>query len=144
MKLTLVIDPDREEEVVIYARERNETVDKIEQLICRKPAELMGFQGEIATVLDYVKVCYFTVENDRVYACVGDQRYRVRQRLYQLEQSAPPEFVKIHQSCLANTRQIARFEVAFSGALRVVFKNGDTDYVSRRNLKKVKERFGLR
>ena len=143
MKLTLVIDPDREEEVVIYARKRNETVEKIEQLLCRKPVELMGFDGEVATVLDYVKVFHFTVENDRVYACVGDRRYRVRQRLYQLEQSAPPEFVKIHQSCLANTRQIARFEAALSGSLRVVFKNGDTDYVSRRNLKKVKERFGL-
>ena len=143
MKLTLIIDPDREEEVVIYARECNETVEKIQQLVCRKPAELMGFDGETATVLDYVKVCYFMTENDRVYACVGDRRYRVRHRLYQLEQMAPAEYVKIHQSCLANTRQIARFEVAFSGALRVVFKNGDTDYVSRRQLKSVKERFGL-
>lgn len=143
MKLTLIIDPDREEEVVVYARERNDTVEKIEQLVCRKPAELVGFQEDTATVLDYVKVCYFTVENDRTYARVGDTSYRIRRRLYQLEQSAPPEFVKIHQSCLANTRQIARFEAAFSGALRVVFKNGDTDYVSRRNLKKVKERFGL-
>lgn len=144
MKLTLVIDPDREEEVVIYARKRTEIVDKIEQLISYKPTELVGFQDDAATILDYVKVCHFTVENDRTYAHVGDQRYRVRHRLYQLEQIAPAEFVKIHQSCLANTRQIARFEVAFSGALRVVFKNGDIDYVSRRNIKKIKERFGLK
>ena len=143
MKLTLILDPDRDEEVVIYAHQRTETVDKIEQLLSSKTAQLMGFCGDEVVVLDYVKVCYFTVENDHVYACVGDRRYRVRHRLYQLEQMAPPEYVKIHQSCLANTRQIARFEVAFSGALRVVFKNGDTDYVSRRQLKSVKERFGL-
>lgn len=143
MKVTTILDPAREEEVVIYARERNELVEKIEQLVSQKTAALVGFSGDTATILDYVKVIYFTVESGKIYAAVGDERYQIRRRLYQLEQQVPPCFVKINQSCLANIKHIARFEAAISGTLRVVFKNGDTDYVSRRNLKQIKERFGL-
>lgn len=143
MKVTTILDSTREEEVVIYAHERNELVEEIERLASRKTAELVGFCGDAAVVLDYAKVSRFTVENGKVYATVGENRYLVRQRLYQLEQQAPSTFVKINQSCLANIKYIARFEAAFSATLRVVFKNGDADYVSRRNLKQIKERLGL-
>lgn len=143
MKVTTVLDAAREEEVVIYARERNELVEEIERLVSRRSAELVGFYGDAAVILDYVKVARFTLENGKLYAVVGDARYQIRQRLYQLEQQVPSDFIKINQSCLANLRHVARFEAAFSGALRVVFKNGDTDYVSRRNVRSVKERLGL-
>lgn len=143
MKVTTVLDDTREEEVVIYAHRRNDLVEEIERLVSQKPAELVGFCEDTAAILDYVKVAYFTVENGKIYAAVGDKRYLIRRRLYQLEQQMPASFIKINQSCLANIRQIARFEAALSGALRVVFKNGDIDYVSRRNLRAVKERLGL-
>lgn len=143
MKVTTILDPDREEEVVIYAHERNELVEEMERLASRNTAELVGFCGDAATILDYVKVSRFTAENGKIYATVGEQRYQIRQRLYRLEQQAPSCFIKLHQSCLANIRHIARFEAAFSGTLRVVFKNGDTDYVSRRNVRAIKERLGL-
>ncbi len=143
MKVTTIIDPACEEEVIIRVRCQSELSKKIERLVSGETAELMGFQEDKAFVLDYVKVCRFTVENDKTYAHCAGETYWVKRRLYQVEQHAPSCFVKINQSCLANVRQIARFEAAFSGALRVVFKNGDVDYVSRRNMKQVKERFGL-
>ena len=52
-------------------------------------------------------------------------------------------FVKINQSCIANTKKILRFSASISGALQVTFKNGYRDYVSRRQLKTVKKRMGL-
>ena len=143
MKVTTIIDPTGEEEVVIRVRRRSDLSEKIERLVSGETAELMGFQGDKVVVLDYETVCRFTVEKDKTYAHCGAQTYWVKRRLYQIEQQAPAHFVKIHQSCLANVHQIARFEAAFSGALRVVFKNGDEDYVSRRNIRQVKERFGL-
>lgn len=143
MKVTTILDPDRDEEVIIFTRERNQLVEEIERLVSQNTAELVGFCDDSATILDYVKIVRFTAENGKVYAVVGEKRYLIRRRLYQLEQQMPSVFIKINQSCLANIRHIARFEAAFSGALRVVFKNGDIDYVSRRNLKQIKERFGL-
>ena len=143
MKVTTILDPSREEEVIIYAHSRSGLVEEIERLASREPVELLGFQGDSALLLDFVKVDRFTVENGKVFAAVGKERYQIRQRLYQLEQQVPAQFIKINQSCLANLRRVARFEAAFSGSLRVVFKNGDIDYVSRRNVRAVKERLGL-
>lgn len=143
MKVTTIIDPTCEEEVIIRVRAHSDLSEKIQQLALEETAELIGFQGDVALVIDYAQVCRFAVENDKTYAHCQGGTYWVKRRLYQVEQLVPSFFVKINQSCLANVRQIARFEAAFSGALRVVFKNGDVDYVSRRNMKQVKERFGL-
>lgn len=143
MKVTTIIDPTGEEEVIIRLRRPSELGERIERLVAGETAELLGFQGDKATILDYASVCRFTVEKDKSYAHCLDGTYWVKRRLYQIEQQAPADFLKLHQACLANVRQIARFEAAFSGALRVVFKNGDVDYVSRRNMKQVKARFGL-
>lgn len=143
MKIKIVVDPTCEEEVVIFTRERTPLVEEIERLVSDKPLELLGFTDDESAILEYVKVSRFTVESDKIYAYVGAKRYRIKQRLYQIEQQAPDCFVRIHQSCLANLRQIARFEAAYSGTLRVVFKNGDVDYVSRRNVRHVKERLGV-
>ena len=48
-----------------------------------------------------------------------------------------------HKKEIANLKKVEKFSAAFSGALQVNFKNGYVDYVSRRNLKNVKERLGI-
>ena len=52
-------------------------------------------------------------------------------------------FVKINQSCIVNVNKIERFDTSVSGTLKVSLKNGYTDYVSRRQLKPIKERIGI-
>ena len=143
MKVKVVVDPTREEEVIIFTHKRSPLVDEIERLVSDKPLELLGIHDDETVVLEYVKVTRFTVENGKTYAYTEGKCYRVKQRLYQIEEQAPDCFVRIHQSCLANLRKIARFEASYSGTLRVVFKNGDVDYVSRRNVRQVKERLGV-
>jgi len=69
--------------------------------------------------------------------------FRLNHRLYQLEERLGTRFLKINQSCLANIQQIQRFDASLAGALLVIFKNGYRDYVSRRQLKTVKERMGF-
>ena len=41
-------------------------------------------------------------------------------------------------------KKIKKFDTSVSGMLTVTFKNGYRDYVSRRNLKSVKERLGVK
>ena len=52
-------------------------------------------------------------------------------------------FVKLNQSCLANIKQIKEFKASIGGSVMVIFQNGYKDYISRRELKNVKERIGL-
>lgn len=143
MKVQTVIDPTAEERVVIYAREKSELVNAIEHLVTDTAFELVGYRGREGVRLDAREVACFIVEGGRVYAVTGKERLELRCRLYQLETALSEDFVKIHQSALANIRQIASFDASISGTMRVHFKNGYGDYVSRRCLKQVKERLGL-
>ena len=54
------------------------------------------------------------------------------------------DFLKINQSCIVSIDRIERFDVTPGGALTVIMKNGYKDYVSRRQMKAVKERLGIK
>jgi len=143
MKYRTIIDETHEEEVIIYAHKRTELVESIESLVSESTAELLGYDGSNAVILNLSEIIYFTVEDNKVYAVSEKGKYRLKQRLYVVEEIVDRNFVKINQSCIANIRKIVRFDSSFSGSLSVIFKNGYRDYVSRRQLKKVKERIGL-
>ena len=143
MKFTLIIDPERDEEVVVYAKEESAMSDKIEGLVKFFGDELFGYRDSLVVRLDVAKISAFTVEDSKVFAVTADGRFFVRERLYQLEERYLSAFVKINQSCLVNVDQIERFDASIGGALMVTTKDGYCDYVSRRQLKAVKERIGF-
>ena len=143
MKLKIFIDKDHEEEVIVYTRRRTELVSAIEKLVNQSDISLTGFSENEAVPLTADEVFCFISENGKVYAVTEKEKLLIRQRLYQLEENLSENFLKINQSCLANVKKIARFDTSISGNLTVRFKNGYTDYVSRRNLRNIKERFGI-
>ena len=106
--------------------------------------ELIGFgeDREAIPLLPRDVICFF-VEDGRVFALTEWGRLRMRERLYEIEKTADVGFVKINQSCLANISKIMRFDASVMGTLTVTFKNGYRDYVSRRQMKLVKERLGI-
>ena len=68
MKCKTIIDKNREEEVIIYAHERNETVESIERIVSSTQLELIGYSGKSAVKLEWSEVYCFSVEDNRVYA----------------------------------------------------------------------------
>ena len=144
MKYTIIIDKNREEEVIVYAKEKSALTDEIERLVSNNTLDLIGYDknGE-GVKLTADEVYCFTVEDNKIFAITEKDRLRLKCRLYQLEEFLPENFVKINQSCVANIRKIARFDTSVSGTLMIKFKNGYKDYVSRRQMKAVKERLGL-
>ena len=144
MKLKTIIDSSVDERVEIYARERTPLICEIERLVAGEAQELIGYHENEIIRLDISLVDCFFSENNRIFALIGAKRYSVRQRLYVIEDTVGSTFIRINQSCIVNVSRIERFEASFSGALRVIMKGGYKDYISRRQLKKVKERIGFK
>lgn len=143
MKFSLFINKEREEEVLVFAHEETSLTKTIEKIVTEDTAELIGYIEREAVVLDLLSINCFVVEESKVYALTPKHKYQMKQRIYQLEEILPDIFVKVNQSCIANINMIKSFDSSISGSLLVKFKNGHSDYVSRRQLKAVKERFGL-
>ncbi len=143
MKCEIIIDPNCEERVVVYANRENDLVKEIKELTKQSSAALLGhLDGEI-TKLSPMDVSCISVIDNKVFAICDERQYQLKERLYTLEEKLPESFVKINQSCLANIKKMERFDTSISGTLKIRFKNGYVDYVSRRQLKSIKERLGI-
>lgn len=142
MKYSIFIEPDREEEVIIYAHEHGGLAEKIERLILDSSSKLACYRENEVLLLDISEIYAFSVVGGKVFAHTEKQKYTVRERLYMLEERFP-DFLKINQSCLVCTDKIRCFGHSIGGSVTVTLKNGFSDYVSRRQLKIVKERIGF-
>ena len=143
MKCYTYIKENEEERVLIYAHDRTRLVEDIESLVLSSEIDLTGSYDSEIIKIDINDVVCFISDNNKVFALIGDKKYQIKYRLYQIEELNLNMFIKINQSCLANKTKIKRFETSIGGALKVVFKNGYIDYISRRELKNVKKRMGL-
>lgn len=144
MKCETVIDKDTDPRVVIYARDRSPEVERIERFVTGESNELVGYLGErIYPLLPDDIYCVAILEGEVIAHTVRGE-LTLRERLYSLEERLGDDFVRINKSCIANIRGIERFETTLFGSLGVIFKDGYRDYVSRRQLKAVKEKFGIK
>ena len=143
MKCYTYIEKNEEERVLIYAHDRTRLVEDIESLVLSSEIDLTGSYDSEIIKIDINDVVCFISENNKVYALIGDKKYQIKYRLYQIEELNLNMFIKINQSCLANKTKIKRFETSIGGALKIIFKNGYVDFISRRELKNVKKRMGL-
>ena len=143
MNYKIEISDSQSEDIIIYAKEKTPVLEKIEELLSSLDKTVIGYKDDTAAVLDADEINCFYVEGGKVYARTDGEIWQIKSRLYQLEEAFSKSFVKINQSCLVNPEKIVRFNTSFAGALSVLLKCGYKDYVSRRQLKEVKERIGL-
>ena len=141
MKFQLIIDKEKDEEVVVTAHNRTPLIDEIEALISKHTDRIPGYTEDNIKMLSVSEIECVTVLDGKTYAIDRrNQRYRLKQRLYELEAALPPSFIRINKSTLANEACLDRFRVTIAGSVDAVFKCGYTEYVSRRCFSQIKRR----
>ena len=145
MKFRLIIDKEKEEEVVATVHERNPLIDEIEALIQKHTDRIPGYTEDDIKMLSVSAIECVTVLDGKTYAIDSkNRRYRLKQRLYELEEQFPSSFIRINKSTLANEAALDRFTVTIAGSVDAVFKCGYTEYVSRRCFAQIKRRLEAR
>lgn len=145
MKFRLIIDKTQAEEVVITARERTPLIDEIEAIVSKYTDRIPGYTEDGIKMLAISEIQCVTVLDGKTYAVDSQNcRYRLKQRLYELEQQLPPAFIRINKSALANKDALDRFTVTVTGSVDAVFKCGYREYVSRRCFAQIKRRLESR
>lgn len=141
MKFTLIIDKDKEEEVVVTAHGPSPLIDEIETLVSKQADRIPGYTEDDIKMLSILEIECITVLDGKTYAIYTDgKQYRLKQRLYELESQLPGSFIRINKSALANKTRLDRFQVTYSGAVDAVFRCGYREYVSRRCYAQIKRR----
>ena len=143
MKFKLIIDKEKDEEVVATVHARTALIDEIEALIQKHAGtdRIPGYTEDDIKMLSVSDIECITVLDGKTYAIDSkNRRYRLKQRLYELEQQLPPSFIRINKSTLANETALDRFTVTYAGSVDAVFKCGYREYVSRRCFAQIKRR----
>lgn len=147
MKFKLIIDNSKDEEVVATVHGRSTLTDEIEALVMQHAGSdrIPAYTEDDMKLLKFSDMECITVLDGKTYAIdLGGRRYRLRQRLYELEAMLPSSFIRINKSTLANENRLERFTASFSGAVDAVFKCGYREYVSRRCFAAIKRRYDAR
>ena len=143
MKCEIIFDANTDERVVIYAKENSILVSNIKEFVENSHNGFMGHGSNEIIKLDFDEIYCFSVIDNKVYAICKNEKLQLKERLYTVEESLPDYFIKINKSCIVNMNMIKSFDASISGTLKIHLKNGYVDYISRRQLKIVKERIGI-
>ena len=144
MKYKLVIDKDAEEEIVVTVHAPSSLTEQIENLVCSYSGtdSLIGYSEDTMRRLSFGEIECITVLDRKVMAIdTAGNRYRLQDRLRDLEEILPSYFIRINKSTLANEHRILRFDAAFSGGVDAVFRCGYREYVSRRCFAEIRRRY---
>ena len=146
MRFKMIIDKTKDEEVVVTAHSPSALTKRIEQLVQEHTGtdRVAAFLEDDIKMLSFGQISCITVQDGKTYAIdIKGVQYRLKQRLYELEEMLPATFIRINKSAIANETQIERFAANFSGAVDAVFRCGYREYVSRRCFAEIKRRYDL-
>ena len=147
MKVQIKLDPACPEPVLTIraARLTPQLQALAQRLESEEEGRLLGWQGERVTVLDSASLTRFYAQDRGVFCQdAAGETYALRLRLYELEEQLDPRrFVRISNSELVNLGQITALDLKLSGTIKLTLTGGVTSFVSRRNVKKLKEALGL-
>ena len=144
MKYKLIIDKNAEETVTAVVHAPSELTAQIENLVRSFDGadSILGHREDELRRLPFSGIECITVLERKVFAIDGGGvRYRIQERLRDLEEVLPSYFIRINKSTLANEHRIDRFEAVFSGGVDAVFRCGFREYVSRRCFADIKRRY---
>ena len=144
MKYKLIIDKDAEEEIIAIVHAPSSLTQQIENLVCSFSGMdcIMGYRDDETRKLAFQEIECITVLDRKVVAIdERGNRYRIQERLRDLEEILPSYFIRINKSTLANEHRITRFAPVFSGGVDAVFQCGYREYVSRRCFSEIKRRY---
>ncbi|WP_429971760.1 LytTR family DNA-binding domain-containing protein [Fructilactobacillus sp. Tb1] len=129
--------------IQINAQQKNDDLiqlsDSIEKLT--QSWLINGYQDHQQFVLSLPHVVRFYTENNYVICETDDQqKYRVKERIYFLNNQLPTKmFIQVSSSEIINTNKIDHFSLSQAGRYQINLTNGELAYASRRFVKTIKE-----
>jgi len=144
MKYKLIIDKNAEEEIIVIAHAPSSLTQQIEDLVCSHSGvdRIIGYRDDEIRKLAFGEIECITIIDRKVIAIDSDgNRYRIQDRLRDLEEILPSYYIRINKSTLANEHRIARFDAVFNGGVDAVFSCGYREYVSRRCFAEIRRRY---
>ena len=144
MKITIADPlPDEEDEIIIKCRHTDERLIRLlreygsdgGRINCRRDGKIF--------LIPPKEIFYFKSVDDKVFAYCEKDVYEVRQKLYELLELLPSDFIRSSKSSILSVNRIKSLAPAFGGRFEALLSNGERVIISRQYVPVLKEKLGL-
>ena len=141
-----MIDGLQEDEVLIRCGRVDDAVQKLQAYIQSiSDPKLTFFKDSREYYLPLEDILFFETEGDRLYAHTADNAYRVKFRLYELEEMLPRSFIRASKGTIVNIQTVYAINRNLTSSSQIRFKGTHKQiYVSRYYYKTFKEKLDER
>lgn len=146
MQIEIKIDQScTEPRVVILTDRMTEEINAIVRKLSEEAPEMIaGFIDDFIELIEPRDIIRVYAESGKVIAVTDRAEYILRQRLYELEERLDKSrFIRISNSEIINLRKAKKFDLSMAGTICVNLANGQSSYVSRRYVSKIKQMLGI-
>lgn len=148
MKVRIEIDSNiKEDEIIIRCKELTKSIQKIEETI-QQENQIINFTFYKDNTEYYIplnSILFFETSGNEINAHTSNEIYKVKYKLYELEEILPINFIRVSKSTILNVDHIFSIEKNLTASSIVQFnKTHKQVYVSRNYYKKLKERINER
>ncbi|MEQ8155555.1 MAG: LytTR family DNA-binding domain-containing protein [Clostridiaceae bacterium] len=147
IRIELVNDLD-EDEVLIRCGRVDDTIQKIHQYILEQSLtgpKLTFYKQNQEFYFPLDDVLFFETEGEHIYAHTANDAYRIKYRLYELEEILPRQFIRAAKSTIVNIMQVYSITRNLTASSLIQFINSHKQvYVSRHYYGELRRRLNER
>lgn len=100
--------------------------------------EIVATKNNEIYLLNTKDILYFYSDEKNIYAKAKSETYRVKDKLYELEENLPKnKFIRISNSCIINIEKTLSFDASIIGSLVAKMEDGTKQEVSKRKISNV-------
>ena len=142
MEIEIKVDKNiNEPKIIIHTDKMTEEITEIyDRLNGEINKKIKAFKDDKMYLLNEKDVESIYAEDGKVYARYGNEKYLLKSRLYEIENLLDKKtFIRISHSEIINIEKVKNIDFKITGTILFNFYDGNTAYVSRRYIKKIKE-----
>lgn len=145
MKITILDkeNPLDEDEIIVKCNTLDESLLRLLNALKQGKDKLSLYKDSTIILQDYSDILYFESVDDRVFAYTENQVYESHQKLYQLEEELPSNFLRASKAVIVNINKIENLAPDFSGRIEATLTNDCKVIFSRMYVPILKKHLGL-
>ena len=131
-----------DDEILIKCKEITEGIKRIQKIASdsAKQADIHFYKDNTEYYLTLDSVLFFETSGTSIHAHTNDNFYEVKNKLYELENTLPSNFVRVSKSTIINVNHIYSIEKNITSSSSVQFNDTHKQiYVSRNYYKVLKQ-----
>lgn len=136
MKIRIeLIQPDEQEEIIVRCKRMDENVQKLHDYLSAQSTsvrQMVFYKDNEEFYFSLEEILFFETDSDSVYGHTESDSYRIKYRLYELEEMLPRHFLRVSKSTILNVKHIYSIQKNITASSRVQFRNSHKEvFVSR-------------